>query len=78
MIGSSHLQLSKKNSCFTKLENGPLDPTKIYVEDFIFNKFVNYSCLINCTENLFQFIPVYSNFLPNGCITEQLYMLVFE
>ena len=35
MIGSSHSQLCKKNTCSVKLQGGPLDhnPTKIPVED---------------------------------------------
>ena len=35
MIGSSHAQLCKKNSCSVKLQGGPLDhnPSKIPVED---------------------------------------------
>ena len=39
MIGSSHSQMCKKNSCSVKLQNGTLDhsPIKISVEDFIFN-----------------------------------------
>ena len=50
---SSYSQLWKKNSCSVKLQGAPLDhnPRKIPLEYFIFNKFVNYSCLMNCTEN---------------------------
>ena len=44
MIGNSHSQLCKKNSCSVKLQDGPYDqsPRKIPVEDFIFSKFVSF------------------------------------
>ena len=71
MIGSSHLQLCKKNIGFVKLKSGPLDhnPRKISVEDFIFNKFVNYSCWTKCAGNLLQFCVKNTTILAIFCRT---------
>ena len=47
MIESSHSQLCNKNSCSVKLQGEPLEHNP---------RTVNSSCLLNCTENEFQFL----------------------
>ena len=65
MIGSSHSQLCKKNSCSVKLQGGPLDhnPRKIPVEDsWIIILQNNSKCLLlndkqtNATQDTVQFV----------------------
>ena len=57
MVGSSHSQLLKKNSCSVKLQDH--NPRKIPVKDFIFNKFIILFHLLTCTKYIYIYIYIY-------------------
>ena len=76
MIGGSHLQLCRKNSYSSKLQNGAIDhsSSKISVEDFFFNKYVAFlfSKLHGKLTPIFQRnINAFCYILPNSCFTKQ-------
>ena len=79
MVGSSHSQLLKKNSCSVKLQDH--NPRKIPVKDFIFNKFIILFHLLTCTIYIYIYIYINNDFgyiRSNSCYIEQLLMSVFE